>query len=566
MKFQINETVESPDAELVSRVLETCLKAQWNDVAREGSTIVLHGLGASPRAVNRSDTTVFAVKIAEGGKTAIEADVTYQASALVGAAAPQNELVQRKLYSVLELVRMDLDLAKRKAAHAAERELKPRLKEVAEPEPVIAEMPAVETRAATEAELIAEAEAAIAEAGLVAKAEVATAKAGLIAKAEVATAEAGPVAKGGPAAEFAPAAEVAPAVEAPSVAEAALLAEAEAAIAEAELVAKGAPAIAETTSWAGLDLPSKSEGESVEKKVVAAEPAEVVIENLDDIPAPAPPPAAPATPKVAAVPMLNRREEKLVVERSKQTKTAKDRTAGGIFSQILLLFVLAAIGQVGWQYRVQLKEWMGGQRVSWTNTPSAPLKASWNSDADSSAADTAPVDTPRVSTGPVNTGPADTGRADTGIATTGLTAGEAAGQVDVSAAEEAANEGKLAEPDPTMWLERWGDALRGEDAGLQASFYADKVDKYFLKNDVSRSEVMADKEAAIQGRRGWWTLTLDDVVVAQHTETTARILLVKHFMIDDGKAGVKDKRLPTQLQLKRVDGRWQITSEQTLGW
>ena len=76
---------------------------------------------------------------------------------------------------------------------------------------------------------------------------------------------------------------------------------------------------------------------------------------------------------------------------------------------------------------------------------------------------------------------------------------------------------------------------------------------------------MAARQDEIARRKGTWTMRLDDVVVAQQTDTAARVLFVKYIASDDEGAGVVEQRLPTQIRLKRVDGQWRIVSEQTLG-
>ncbi len=54
------------------------------------------------------------------------------------------------------------------------------------------------------------------------------------------------------------------------------------------------------------------------------------------------------------------------------------------------------------------------------------------------------------------------------------------------------------ESDPKVWLESWADAMRGQDANAQAdSFYADPVEHYALKSNVSNADVWLDKKNAI---------------------------------------------------------------------
>ena len=73
---------------------------------RNGRRITVRGLGPSQRTMNRNDIAL--VEVAnENQHTVIRADITYQASALLGG-TPQDDLVRSKLDRVLERVKMEL--------------------------------------------------------------------------------------------------------------------------------------------------------------------------------------------------------------------------------------------------------------------------------------------------------------------------------------------------------------------------------------------------------------------------------------------------------------------------
>ncbi len=122
------------------------------------------------------------------------------------------------------------------------------------------------------------------------------------------------------------------------------------------------------------------------------------------------------------------------------------------------------------------------------------------------------------------------------------------------------------EPDPEVWLESWASAMRSRDAAAQASFYADPVDRYFLKSNVSNADVLADKQTDIQSREDLWTFELKHIVIEQKPDSTARVRLVKHIISLSQFAGPQmlEQSIRSQLQLKRIDGQWKITSEQNL--
>ena len=81
MRFQTTKRIPGQDPDLVLGTLEGCLRSVSDEIVREGRRITFFGLGPSPRAINRRDTTVIDV-YAMDGITTIDADVSFQASAL----------------------------------------------------------------------------------------------------------------------------------------------------------------------------------------------------------------------------------------------------------------------------------------------------------------------------------------------------------------------------------------------------------------------------------------------------------------------------------------------------
>ncbi len=78
--------------------------------------------------------------------------------------------------------------------------------------------------------------------------------------------------------------------------------------------------------------------------------------------------------------------------------------------------------------------------------------------------------------------------------TTEAIAGKVPMQVPDANAAAVRNASIHNESDPKVWLESWADAMRGQDANAQASFYADPVEHYALKSNVSNADVWLDKE------------------------------------------------------------------------
>jgi ketosteroid isomerase-like protein len=120
--------------------------------------------------------------------------------------------------------------------------------------------------------------------------------------------------------------------------------------------------------------------------------------------------------------------------------------------------------------------------------------------------------------------------------------------------------------DPKAVIQDWETALRSADAARQASFYADPVDRYFLRHNVKRDDVVSDKQTNIAKRQGDWAIALERVQVHQKPDETASIRLIKHYTIHQDGRLTSQWYVPSQLLLKRSDGHWKITSERDLGW
>jgi ketosteroid isomerase-like protein len=120
MRFEIRETVQNPDPEVVLRALEMCSQEISSDVVRHGDEITLRGMGPSPRSKNKNDTTVFRVRV-ENGDTVIQGEVNFQASALLGDSS-QEDVMRSKLVDLFEQMRAQIQLdTLRVATYAAAR-------------------------------------------------------------------------------------------------------------------------------------------------------------------------------------------------------------------------------------------------------------------------------------------------------------------------------------------------------------------------------------------------------------------------------------------------------------
>jgi hypothetical protein len=118
--------------------------------------------------------------------------------------------------------------------------------------------------------------------------------------------------------------------------------------------------------------------------------------------------------------------------------------------------------------------------------------------------------------------------------------------------------------DPRVWLEGWAAAMSSRDAVAQASFYADPVNQYIDRRNVSNAALVQAKRADIGRRQGSWTFSANDVVVENKTPSEATVRLVKHYMVEAGPSQVSEIAVNTRMQLKVVNGQWKIASEQEL--
>ena len=118
--------------------------------------------------------------------------------------------------------------------------------------------------------------------------------------------------------------------------------------------------------------------------------------------------------------------------------------------------------------------------------------------------------------------------------------------------------------DPKVWLETWAAAMRSRDPVAQASFYADPVDRYLNRKNVSNAALVEKKRADIGRRQSLWTVRLSDVVVENRTPSEATVRLVKHYIVEGEPSQVSELFVKTRLQLKLIDGQWKIASEQEI--
>lgn len=474
------------------RTLEVCLRDVSTDVHRSGEEIVLHGLGPSPLAVNRRDTTVLRVQNEENENiTVIRADVTFQASSLLGN-APQCEVVRSKLDSVFERVRMQIDVdagsvPEKSPTEPAILSINDSEKlELSVDEPVEAFDP-VETESLPDQKVIA---SVVADSVPDTHAELT-----LIEQAETN-------------------------VEAPAEA------------APAEDVSSD-PVEIEVASHADAAEESKpdqtlSPAESLQSAPPVEEPSEV----SSAVPVAEPVIAAASVELPTAIPPL---PPEPVLHARKSPRAFFVETAPVAVEPTLAMKDPAPAKS------------HAGPRHNWTAAMLAGALLLFGPGLylGHRQQQAAPAPQPIVS---------HATELDPTPAPPPEPAHEATASEDHS----------VDSSDPQLWLQSWLAAQASGDATAQASFYAEKVDRYLGKRNVANAEILADKQSSIIRRQGRWSVKLEDVNLRHNDNGEVSVYLVKHYEAQTEPAEIAEQFVPSHLELRRIAGQWKIISEQDL--
>lgn len=110
-------------------------------------------------------------------------------------------------------------------------------------------------------------------------------------------------------------------------------------------------------------------------------------------------------------------------------------------------------------------------------------------------------------------------------------------------------------------LENWAKANESNDPTLLSNCYADHVDRYFLRLNVTNTFVHDYMDAWLKEHDSRVTMfKIKDVTFENATTTTVQLRLVKEVVTTNSK-GAAERLTPSQLSLKKVAGEWKITSE-----
>jgi ketosteroid isomerase-like protein len=549
LRFQTTKRIPRQDPDQVLGVLEGCLRSVSNEIVRDGRRITLFGLGPSPRAVNPRDTTVIHIG-AEDGVTTIHADVIFQASAFLGN-APQHAVVQEKLDRVFEEMRtrLGVDSLPPSSADSTGEPIPfatPRPSEVvpepppdpisAIPEPILPQVE-VEPEAFAEPSLAADS-ASIAE-------PISADTASLIATLNQA-AEA-PVVQPNvePIASLPPLEQKEDKVAVPEVTTAPYD--------ELEIEKLSEPVVEtqpslnnESNSSATLQAtaaaaPLPTELNSVSSTVTSSEP--LAQEPKKQEPAlKAPDPKPVSSSKVVAFSAATAASLPKVPPAKAPSKSIERQAPPEVPKKGLALDDETFEAELARKSR-QLKwgAWVAAVIVlvvapaAWLYLPSHSTSGASALVPQAPAAEAAPNATPASDPAPAEPS-----------------------QVVVKEPG--------ADPDPGVMVTDWEAAMDSNDAAAQAAFYSNPVERYFLRRNLDRNQVLEDKQTAIGKRRGQWGVKMEQVQLTRQGATGARVHLVKHFTVQENGKTVSEWFVPSLLQLTRTNGRWQIISERDLGW
>jgi ketosteroid isomerase-like protein len=585
-------------------MLEGCLRSLSNEVVRQGSQITLLGLGPSPRAVNRRDTTVIDVK-REDGATVIHADVRFQASAVLGMAA-QDVVVKEKLDRIFDDVLARLGLSARTsqsekvddAAAVADGVERPAASS-AEPvaQEVSAKTPAADPVVPETASDDPPAANAMPEPAAEPGSEVEPAESDIPAATTVAASE--PIPEP-PAAELLPEQVVsAPAAE-PVASPQIAANESEEPVAVLEEKNSGEEKLPETPG--AIPAPEMKQADAAEVSAVAKADSAV---NVDA------PKLDAAAETVTATPEAFKAVEGKEEASAKAADVAPVPTAE---SAKPLSATIAALSTKPEKFAESSKAAEENKPAPSVNKPEAISRNALRS-ASSPQRDSSVVKPPKpakpqtAAVAKASLQPVPPERAKEMFGGSTLddepetnskwlkwsawvaafivlvvaplvwlympshpeSAAPVSQPVPAAVPVPAPQPPVLAkqpgdDPDPAMVVSDWEAAMNSSDAAAQAAFYADPVERYFLRHNLSRDEVKADKQSAINRRKGDWSVKMENVKVTRPDDNTAKARLIKHYTVkEDGKTA-SEWFVPSLLQMTRANGRWQITSERDLGW
>ncbi|WP_433971949.1 RDD family protein [Tunturiibacter lichenicola] len=113
-------------------------------------------------------------------------------------------------------------------------------------------------------------------------------------------------------------------------------------------------------------------------------------------------------------------------------------------------------------------------------------------------------------------------------------------------------------------LTRFASATEANDPSAAASFYGESVDRYFLSRNITKSDVLQDKEASWTKGLRFNSYRIEQVNFDEVSSSSARVSLVKSYEFTDPDKAPVTKRIHSRLWLQNTDAGWKIVGEQDL--
>jgi hypothetical protein len=127
---------------------------------------------------------------------------------------------------------------------------------------------------------------------------------------------------------------------------------------------------------------------------------------------------------------------------------------------------------------------------------------------------------------------------------------------DASVTDRSAEENEI-----RRTLAQWSHAMVLNDPHAESAAYAPHMERYFLRTNVDRAFVEADKSAYL--RRGNLTASFDlqDVRFENETPDAVDVRLIKDVAWAQSSSGATHKLIRSELHLVRTNGGWKIAGE-----
>ena len=540
MRFEIHETVQTPDPEVVLRALEMCSREFSSEVVRSGDRITLRGVGPSPRSKNQHDTTVFCVN-ASNNETVIQGEVNFQASALLGETS-QQEVVRSKLDELFEQMKAQIHLdSKRVAAYTAARKSAASSTEGMVSSTTVIDRPDDPSEIELHQLELAEeklrpseenAESAVASETVI-EAMTAAPDSGWGAAALVDLDGQQEIALPNPIGELRHPHSVESRASAPPI-------EHRPAGVKADINDRQTVKAESERATRAVDSAPTATQTTAQTKAQTAGRARPTAANQTPLWGAA---RNPVThPKFDAE---SQREEELTwnaripsygLPPEDERVSGWKKFARGI-AVLAILLALAGVGYRLYSLHPDLLAYPASIAAKYV-----PAVAKY-------------VPPPMIQT------PAGPGSLPAPLPTAPLPIDPKASGVPLDKTSSLVSSPASPTPQPVAnngelkrWLQGWAASMQTKDANAQASFYADKLDRYLDQRNVGRAAVLRDREATNRMRKGLWTVKIEDVVIERRTDSEAEVRLRKHFIGEPEQSEILESFVPTRLTLKLISG------------